>query len=220
MAPYASCKALVIGIGQYADPKHDLSYARSDAEAMAELLADRFSFDQIWTLYDNDATRQNIIHFFENELQQTEEDDGLLIFFAGHGITVSSTIGDDRGFLIPHDGNPERPYANLSLTAIRDDYLSMMPAKHVFLIVDACYSGLAMRDIAARQTPETLDERARRRSRPSLKRPLPILRRRSVLMGILFRSSNSPACRADSRARFLRARNVERWGQLSCPISG
>jgi len=155
---YSSCKALVIGVGKYADPQYDLSYARSDAEAMAELLGNEFGFDQVWTLYDNDATRQNLIRFFEQDLQRTEEDDGLLIFFAGHGITVRSAIGDDRGFLVPHDGDPKEPYANLSLTTIRDDYMPMIPAKHVFLIVDACYGGLALRDVATIERPETIDD--------------------------------------------------------------
>jgi hypothetical protein len=158
MGAYSSCKALVIGVGRYADPQYDLSYARSDAEALAELLGNEFGFDKIWTLYDSDASRQSIIRCFEQDLQQTDEDDGLLIFFAGHGITVTSAIGDDRGFLVPHDGNPKQPYANLSLTTIRDDYLPMIPAKHVLLIVDACYGGLALRDVATIERPKTIDD--------------------------------------------------------------
>jgi len=38
MGAYSACKALVVGVGRYADPQYDLGYARSDAEAMAELL--------------------------------------------------------------------------------------------------------------------------------------------------------------------------------------
>lgn len=159
MKPYSSCKALIIGVGEYADPQYDLSYAQSDAEAMADVLGSEFGFDQIWTLYDEDATRQNVIRFFEQDLQRAEEDDGILIFFAGHGITVTSAIGDDRGFLVPHDGDPKQPYANLSLTTIRDDYMPMIPAKHVFLIMDACYGGLALRDVAAAEVPSSIDER-------------------------------------------------------------
>ena len=158
MDGYSSCKALIVGVGRYADPQYDLSYARSDAEAMAELLGNEFGFDQVWTLYDADATRQNLIRFFEQDLQRTDEDDGLLIFFAGHGITVISAIGDDRGFLVPHDGDPKEPYANLSLTTIRDDYMPMIPAKHVLLIVDACYGGLALRDVVTVERPKTIDD--------------------------------------------------------------
>lgn len=158
MSFYSSCKALIIGINEYADPQHNLTYARSDAEAMAEVLGNEFGFDQIWTLYDADATKGNIIRFFERDLQRTDDDDGLLIFFSGHGITATSGIGDERGFLVPHDGKLDMPYANLSLTTIRDDYLLMIPAKHVFLIVDACYGGLALKDITAVEQSTTIDE--------------------------------------------------------------
>ena len=158
MGAYSSCRALVIGVGRYADPQHDLSYARSDAEAMAELLGNEFGFEQVWTLYDDDATKENIRRFLEQDLQQTDEDDGVVIFFAGHGITVPSAIGDDHGFLVPHDGNPKERYANISLASIRDDYLPNIPAKHVLLIVDACYGGLALRDIATVERPKNIDD--------------------------------------------------------------
>lgn len=159
MKPYANLKALVIGVSRYADAQYDLAYARSDAEAVAQVLQGDLGFNAVSTLYDADATRAGILRFFEHELQKSNEDDGLLIFFAGHGITVPSGVGDDRGFLVPHDGDPKRPFANLSLTAIRDDYLPMIPAKHVFLVVDACYGGLALRDIQSVQQPmNALDE--------------------------------------------------------------
>jgi len=151
-------KALVVGVGHYADPKLDLSYARSDAEAVAELLKDEFGFDQIWTLYDEQATKQRIIRVLEHDLLETDSNDGIVIFFAGHGITMTSPMGDDRGFLVPHDGQLQTPYSNISLTALRDDYLWMMPAKHVFLIVDTCYSGLVHRDVLPVSNEKTLDE--------------------------------------------------------------
>jgi hypothetical protein len=162
MKLYSSQRALVIGIQHYANPQYDLSYARHDAEAVAEVLQGEFGFESVWTLYDHQATRQNIIRSFEQDLQATDENDGLLIFFAGHGITVTSAIGNDEGYLVPHDGNfnPRQPNANLSLTRIRDEYLSMIPAKHIFLIVDACYGGLAVRDVGAVKIPDAIDDPA------------------------------------------------------------
>jgi len=157
MNAYSAYKALIIGVGKYADPQYDLSYARSDAEAMAELLSNEFDFNQVWTLYDDDATRQQITRYFEQDLQQTDEDDGILIFFAGHGFTVRDPFGEDLGFLMPHDGDQKRPNANLSMITIREYYLRMIPAKHVFLIVDACYSGLALRDVASVEHPKSID---------------------------------------------------------------
>lgn len=69
MAIYSSCKALVIGVGRYADPQYDLSYARSDAEAMAEILTSEFGFDKIWRLYDG-----GIRHYPGESVPVTERD--------------------------------------------------------------------------------------------------------------------------------------------------
>ena len=65
MEIYKACKALIIGVSKYADPQCDLPYARPDAEALAELLGNEFGFNQVWTLYDQDATRQNLIRVTE-----------------------------------------------------------------------------------------------------------------------------------------------------------
>ena len=146
MSLYSSCKALIIGISKYADPKHNLTYARTDAEAMAELLEKEFGFDEIWTLYDADATRENIDSHFR-DIQQTDRNDGILIFFAGHGFTHRTDHGKDIGYLLPYDGNPKQLDKNLSLEIIRIAFLQHIRAKHVFMIVDACYSGLALRDV-------------------------------------------------------------------------
>ncbi len=156
--PYSAYKALIIGISQYADPQYDLTYARSDAEAVVKVLSEEYGFDHMATLYDEQATRANIIDYFEQDLQRTNEDDGVLLFFAGHGITVTSSIGDERGFLVPYDGNSAQPYANISLSTIRDDYLVMAPAKHIFMVLDCCYGGLALRDIDTRKLVNTIDE--------------------------------------------------------------
>ena len=68
------------------------------------MLHSEFAFDQIWTLYDGEVMRRNITRYFEQDFQRLDQDDGLLVFFAGHGITLTSTIGDERGFLVPTTG--------------------------------------------------------------------------------------------------------------------
>jgi len=146
---YQGLHAVVIGVGRHADPQHDLGYARSDAEFVTQVLHDEFGFSILRTLYDEHATRAAIQACFENDLQTVGEDDGVVIFYAGHGITARDPLGNDRGFLLPHDGNPERPLSNLSMQVLRDEWLPMIPAKHVFLIVDACYGGLALREVRA-----------------------------------------------------------------------
>lgn len=156
---YRSLHAVAIGVGRYADPQHDLGYARSDAEFVAEVLESEFGFDHVRLLLDAEATRAGIQACFEDDLQQVHEDDGVLIFFAGHGVTTRDAFGNDRGFLVPHDGDPARPMRNnVSVSHLRDEWLPLIPAKHAFLVVDACYGGLALRDVQAAARPRSVDE--------------------------------------------------------------
>lgn len=155
--PYRRLHAVGIGVSRYADAQYDLDYARSDAQFFVDVLGDEFGFESAITLLDANATRANILGVFENELQAADDDDGVVVFFAGHGITVRDALGVDRGFLIPHDGVPTQPLRNLSVTYLRDELLPMIPAKHVFLIIDACYGGLALRDVVATPRPSIPD---------------------------------------------------------------
>ena len=69
-------------------------------------------------------------------------DDRLLVFFAGHGSTVSSSRGP-VGYLVPVDGKLKD-----KSSLIRWDDLTrnadIIPAKHILFVMDACYSGLAI----------------------------------------------------------------------------
>jgi len=164
--PYLRLHAIGVGMSRYADPQYDLDYARSDAAFFVDVLRDEFGFDRTVTLFDADATRAGILGLFENELQTVDEDDGVVVFFAGHGITARDALGVDRGFLIPHDGVPTNPLRNLSVAYLRDELLPMIPAKHVFLIVDACYGGLALRDVRTAPRPAAPQRRWPRPARP------------------------------------------------------
>jgi hypothetical protein len=75
MRPHAHRKALVTGVSRYADAQHDLAYARSDAEAVAQVLQSDPGFDSVATLYDVDASRARIFRFFEHRLQKSHEDE-------------------------------------------------------------------------------------------------------------------------------------------------
>lgn len=155
--PYRRLHAIGIGVSRYADTQYDLDYARTDTEFVIDVLRDEFGFEHASTLFDTDATRAGILGLFENALQTVDEDDGVVVFYAGHGVTTRDALGVDRGFLIPHDGTPANPLRNLSVTYLRDELLPMIPAKHVFLIIDACYGGLALRDVQAAPRPAAPD---------------------------------------------------------------
>ena len=75
----------------------------------------------------------------------TGPEDAVLIYFAGHGITRSTTQGD-LGYLIPHDGSlkMDEMYKNISMQQIQSDVSPLIPAKHVLFIADACFGGLLL----------------------------------------------------------------------------
>ena len=141
---YNNSWALVIGINKYQNV-NPLEYARNDAEAIAEMLTDKFGFpnENVIRLFDQEASKQAILsNYMRFSQDDVEENDRLLIFFAGHGHTLSGNR-NNVGYLIPVDGT-----LNDISTFIRWDELTrnsdLIKAKHIFFIMDACFSGLAI----------------------------------------------------------------------------
>ena len=142
---YVESRALIIGINSYQHVS-PLIHACNDAKAVAQMLVDQFIFPKknIELLLDANATRDSILRaylsFANSEVIGT--DDRILVFFAGHGHTLSGRRGE-TGFLVPVDGKPD-DLASL----IRWDQLTLnadlVPAKHMLFLMDACYGGLAL----------------------------------------------------------------------------
>jgi len=140
---YSSSHALIIGINSYvAAPP--LLYAVNDARAVATTLESLFSFPptNITLLLNGDATRGRILsEYLRFEREGCDRDSRLLVFFAGHGFTKTA-LSREVGFLVPYDGKND----DLS-TLIRWEELilnaELIPCKHVFFVMDACYGGLA-----------------------------------------------------------------------------
>ncbi|WP_083875192.1 caspase family protein [Afipia broomeae] len=106
---YRESRAIIIGIDkyQYVSP---LLHACNDATAIAKSLVDLFAFPKpnVEVLLNEDATRANILRAFLRLAGEsvTEADDRVLVFFAGHGHTVSGRRGE-TGFLVPVDGKAD-----------------------------------------------------------------------------------------------------------------
>jgi hypothetical protein len=144
---YRNSWAVLIGINNYKNfPK--LKYAVKDAKAIKEVLIKNlgFSSDKIIEIYDEKATRENILSTLGDKLSNSRAvspDDRIFIFFAGHGVTRELPAGGEMGYLVPIDGEPERLHSTcISMTEI-SNISRLIPAKHVFFVIDACYGGLA-----------------------------------------------------------------------------
>jgi uncharacterized caspase-like protein len=141
---YNTSWALIIGINAYSKAS-PLLFARSDAEAMRDLLVTRFAFpvEHVITLLDADATRQRIHEtYFALLRSATHPDDRVIVFFAGHGLTMSGRRGE-VGFLVPVDGDPSDT-ASLMRWDEWTRNADLIPAKHILFLMDACYGGLAL----------------------------------------------------------------------------
>jgi peptidoglycan/xylan/chitin deacetylase (PgdA/CDA1 family)/tetratricopeptide (TPR) repeat protein len=146
--PYRKSWAVIIGIDDYQNwPK--LRYAVNDATAIEQTLVSKFGFrpENIHKFLNRDATRQNIMQVLGDDLadpNQVSHDDRVFFFFAGHGATRTTAYGRQSGFIIPADADSNNYYSTaISMTALREA-ADLIPAKHIYFVMDSCYSGLAL----------------------------------------------------------------------------
>jgi len=133
--------AVVIGINDY---RHwsALEGATSDARRVSAAFTE-FGFDEVIEVYDEQATRQNLLTLLGDELARKTDSGSLaIIYFAGHGQTETLPNGQKRGYIIPVDGDTTQLYATaISMDKLRD-LSNRLPARQVYYAMDSCYSGL------------------------------------------------------------------------------
>jgi uncharacterized caspase-like protein len=147
-ALYGKSWAVVIGINDYQKvPK--LTYAVNDAKAVRDLLIGSLGFapERVTTLLDGAATRQAILAALGDSLADPDRvsaDDRLFVFYAGHGVTRKLPGGGNLGYIVPVDADATSFASQaISMTSFQD-IDEIVPAKHVFYIMDACYSGVGL----------------------------------------------------------------------------
>jgi uncharacterized caspase-like protein len=128
--------ALVIGIDIYAHYP-PLQNAVSDAKAVAAALNRDYGFEVI-SLYNDRATRGEILRRFRSLVEAQSEGDNVLIYYSGHGAFIEVL---NQGYWVPADAQSDTDYLwNAQILAL----IQAMDAKkvqHVFLVADACFSG-------------------------------------------------------------------------------
>lgn len=140
----------VIGIDRYAQLTR-LQNAVADAKGVRDLFVNEFGFEELVPpLFDEEATREAIEDLVEDRLRhELEPDDELILFFAGHGCTREDHIGGTEkstGYIAPIDAVPGQWKSQLKIKNWLDS-IDYLPARNVFVVLDACHSGLAMGDL-------------------------------------------------------------------------
>jgi hypothetical protein len=142
-ALYGKSFAVVIGINHY-EKWPGLEFAVADANAVKDTLQ-KSGFDDITLIMDQDATQRRILtELFHKLPQKVNRNDRVLFYFAGHGQTENLPGGGKKGYIIPVDAETDS-YASsaLSMEQIRN-LSSRIAAKHIFYVMDCCYSGLGL----------------------------------------------------------------------------
>lgn len=140
-------RAVLVGINAYAE--RPLDGCVNDAEMMAGLLRERFSFDpaNITLLLDEAASRDAVLAALDAMVAATERDDMAFFFYAGHGSLAPT---DDRTEASGFDSTLnvcEAPREDIYDHQIRFR-LEDLAAKtqNTVFVIDACHSGTISRD--------------------------------------------------------------------------
>ncbi len=129
--------ALIIGIDNYSGAWDPLNNAVGDARTVKETLDSKYKIDYFRTLYNEEASRENIIKAFEWLMKTAGDNDNVLIYYSGHGEYVRNI---DKGFWVPVDASSSSVSNYISNSDIQS-YLSGIRSRHTLLISDACFSG-------------------------------------------------------------------------------
>ncbi|MBD2778127.1 caspase family protein [Iningainema tapete] len=140
---------VVIGINEY-EHFDRLSNAVNDARKIQEVLINEFNFiTLVQPLFDRDATKDAIDALVEDQLPSVlNNDDSLLLFFAGHGCTQKKVIDEcsetiEIGYIVPVDAQYKAWSSYIRLSEWLG-CIAELPAKHILVIIDACHSGCAL----------------------------------------------------------------------------
>ncbi|MBI3500369.1 MAG: caspase family protein [Bacteroidetes bacterium] len=129
--------ALIIGVDNYKGTWPALQNAVHDAQAVELLLKNKYKFDNFKTLYDEQATRANIMNALEWLVDNTQENDNVFIYYSGHGEFKKEL---NKGYWVPADAQTASLSAYISNNDLQT-FLGGIKSKHTLLVSDACFSG-------------------------------------------------------------------------------
>ncbi|MBL8920680.1 MAG: caspase family protein [Myxococcaceae bacterium] len=151
--------ALVAGVCGYSGER-TLHAPCRDARAVRELLVTKLGYQRDHILFfvdrpepgeatDGEPTAENLklaVERFRQRFPTADETSSFLFYYSGHG-GFEAGARKDFGVLQPagYFEHPERPISERGwdMQELVDDLRKGVPARHVMVILDACYSGWA-----------------------------------------------------------------------------
>ena len=130
--------AFLIGENDYQDPLiTDLDNPIRDAEKLYNTLLDYYAFEKDQMYFLKNPTRSDIMIKLDKLNNQLNENDNLLIFYAGHGYWDSE---NEIGYWLPSDAQSDNT-ANWFRNSTLREYIHSLDTRHTMVIADACFSG-------------------------------------------------------------------------------
>ena len=152
---------LIIGIDNYHTPSFKpLVNAVYDVSRIRRVLVEKYGFTVFRELVDGAATKEKIDDALEDLGAFATQDDIVVIYFAGHGFIKE---GSTLGFWVPCNISEERVGRFVSNDMIKE-YIRQIPAKHILLISDSCFSGSLVEKVHGDSLPTELEELEKRAS--------------------------------------------------------
>ncbi|MCC3473793.1 MULTISPECIES: GUN4 domain-containing protein [unclassified Microcoleus] len=141
---------VTIGINEYVHWQK-LKNAVQDAIGLQQTLIDKLGFSApIPPLLNEAATKAAIESIIEDRLrEELQENDNLVLFFAGHGHTRVDKLGGkvvgETGFIVPVEAQGPKEYWSdyIKIDPLLQS-ISRLPARHILVILDSCHSGFAL----------------------------------------------------------------------------
>jgi uncharacterized caspase-like protein len=151
--PFNKSYALLIGIGKYQhfDP---LTWSAKDVEKMQAFLQSQ-GFDEIVSVTDEKVTPdmiQSPQKYFKSKI---DKDDRFLFYYSGHGFSLPDGV-KTRGYL-PLVNEVPNSHANSIPMDGLVKWMTELSAKHLLVVLDSCFSGLAIDGIDLKGPEETVD---------------------------------------------------------------
>ena len=140
--------AVIIGNRDYSGDIPNVTYAHNDAEALRRFVIDVLEYREGNVVDLRDATLGQMLSWFgaggesrgrlADWVRPGESD--VLVFYSGHGVPG---IRDGRGYLLPVDGDPNRPDITGYSVDLLQQKLAQIGARSVTIYLDACFSGVS-----------------------------------------------------------------------------
>ena len=126
-----------IGIDKFVESKYNLQYSAKDIRDLSKKLKEKYGNNIIIdTLFNENVTVKNV-KAFKRKLQQTTENDKVIVAYSGHGLLSK----EYDYYLSTYPVNFESPEQHGLPYDELENLLDSIPARKKLMLIDACHSG-------------------------------------------------------------------------------